>query len=170
MSTGIPKIMNFETKPFYWPHGASPRRVYPSATRSQNYDSVKRHRIQRRLCRPRRPTRRIQNPRRRVGVVRREQTLRILRRELRDAGCFEPVLWRQIGYMIFVVLAFGIGYITLLGDAAMVPRLAALLLIAAANVHAGFIAHEIGHGAVTRNRRAAGVTGLTHSKNQKAKK
>jgi len=83
----------------------------------------------------------------------------ILRRELRDAGCFEPVLWRQIGYMIFVVLAFGIGYITLLGDAAMGPRLAALLLIAAANVHAGFVAHEIGHGAVTRNRRAAVVTG-----------
>jgi fatty acid desaturase len=83
----------------------------------------------------------------------------MLRRELRDAGCFEPIRWRQVGYMIFVASAFGIGYVTLLGDVALGPRLAMLVLIAAANVHAGFVAHEIGHGAVTRNRRVAMVTG-----------
>ncbi len=83
----------------------------------------------------------------------------MLRRELRDAGCFEPIRWRQVGYMIFVVSAFGIGYVALLGDVALGPRLAMLVLIAAANVHAGFVAHEIGHGAVTRNRRVAMVTG-----------
>ena len=82
-----------------------------------------------------------------------------LHRELMDAGCFEPILWRQIGYMIFVFSAFGLGYLTLLSEAPLGPRLAALLLIAAANVHAGFVAHELGHGAVTRNRTLAGVIG-----------
>ena len=83
----------------------------------------------------------------------------LLHREVMDAGCFEPVRWRQIGYMIFVVSGFGLGYLTLLSDAAMGPRLAALVLIAAASVHAGFVAHEIGHGAVTRNRTLAVVVG-----------
>ncbi len=83
----------------------------------------------------------------------------MLHRQLRDAGCFEPVRARQFGYMVFVVSAFGLGYLTLLSDAAWGPRLAALVLIAAANVHAGFVAHEIGHGAVTRNRTLAMVIG-----------
>ena len=82
-----------------------------------------------------------------------------LHRELKAAGCFEPAHGSQIGYMILVVSAFGLGYFTLLGDAALGPRLAALLLIAAANVHAGFVAHEIGHGAFTRNRTLAAVVG-----------
>ena len=83
----------------------------------------------------------------------------MLHRELTDAGCFDAVPWRQAGYMLFVTLAFGLGYVTLLSDAALGPWLAALILIAAANVHAGFIAHEIGHGAVTRNRTLAMVIG-----------
>ena len=83
----------------------------------------------------------------------------VLRRELIDAGCFEPALWSQIGSMTFVVTTFGFGYLTLLGDPATGPRLAALALIAFASVHAGFVAHETGHGAVTRNRRAAVVIG-----------
>lgn len=80
---------------------------------------------------------------------------RMLRHELKDAGCFEPALWRQMGNMVFVVSAFGLGYLTLLGDPATGPRLAALVLIAFANVHAGFIAHDAGHRAVTRKRRIA---------------
>ena len=84
---------------------------------------------------------------------------RMLRRELKDAGCFEPALWHQIGNMVFVVSAFGLGYLTLLGDPDTGPRLAALVLIAFANVQAGFIAHEAGHGAVTRKRRVAAVIG-----------
>lgn len=84
---------------------------------------------------------------------------RMLRRELEEAGCFAPALWRQMGNMAFVVSAYGLGYLTLLGDPAMGTRLAALVLIAFANVQAGFIAHEAGHGAVTRKRRVAAVIG-----------
>lgn len=82
-----------------------------------------------------------------------------LHRELMDAGCFEPAPWSEIGSMIFVVSAFGLGYLALLGDPATVPRLAALALIAFASVQAGFIAHGTGHGTVTRNRWAAVVIG-----------
>ncbi len=84
---------------------------------------------------------------------------RMLCHELKDAGCFEPALWHQMGNMVFVVSAFGLGYLTLLGDPATGPPLAALVLIAFANVQAGFIAHEAGHGAVTRKRRVAAVIG-----------
>ena len=84
---------------------------------------------------------------------------RMLRHELEEAGCFEPALWRKLGNMAFVVSAYGLGYVTLLGDPATAPRLAALVLIAFANVQAGFVAHEAGHGAVTRKRRVAAVIG-----------
>ena len=88
-----------------------------------------------------------------------DDVYQMLRRELIDAGCFERALWSEIGSMIFVVSTFGFGYLILLGDPATGPRLAALALIAFASVHAGFVAHETGHGAVTRNRRAAVVIG-----------
>ena len=83
----------------------------------------------------------------------------MLHHELKDAGCFERALWSEIGSMIFVVSALGLGYLALLGDPATVPRLAALALIAFASVHAGYIAHGAGHGTVTRSRWAAVVIG-----------
>jgi len=79
-----------------------------------------------------------------------------LRRELKDeliaAGCFGPAPLRQITHMIIVLLVYGCAYAMLLSAPDMLPRIALLALLAFVSVQAGYIAHEAGHGAITRKR------------------
>lgn len=84
---------------------------------------------------------------------------RDLKSELRAAGCFAPAPLRQAAHMAAVLALFAAGYFVLLTGPGPGPRITALLLLAFASVQAGFIAHEAGHGAILRRRRAAAAIG-----------
>ena len=82
-----------------------------------------------------------------------------LRQLLRDAGCFKPALASQLTHMSLVLIAYAGGYVFLLTNPSIPAQLATLLMLAVANVQAGYIAHEAGHGAITRNTRLANFIG-----------
>ena len=84
---------------------------------------------------------------------------RALNAELDQAGCFRQAPWITLGFMVFVLTVYSACYVTLLLNPSAVIRISALLILAFACVHAGFIAHEAGYGAITRNRRTGAVVG-----------
>ncbi len=84
---------------------------------------------------------------------------RMLWSELERAGCFRPAPWFTLANAVLVVNMYAAGFTMLLVTNGIGFRLLALLLLAFANVHAGFLAHETGHGAITPNRRLASALG-----------
>lgn len=89
---------------------------------------------------------------------------RLLTAELSAAGCFQPATARAVGYAAFILAGYAAAYATLLTGPGATLRLAALLGAAFFSVQAGFMAHEAGHGALTRNRRLAALIGqLSHT-------
>jgi len=84
---------------------------------------------------------------------------RLLLGELNEAGCFRRAPARTAAYGAFIVAVYAAGYAALLTEPDFALRALALVLVAFANVHAGFLAHEIGHGAVTHDRRLAEAIG-----------
>ncbi len=82
-----------------------------------------------------------------------------LKKELRQAGCFDPVPWTNLRDMALVLSSYALGYTVLLLDSAVPYRLFALAVLTLATVHAGFIVHEAGHGIITRRRRLAQFIG-----------
>jgi fatty acid desaturase len=84
---------------------------------------------------------------------------RTLLAELARAGCFQPATARAVGFGAFVAAGYGAAYAALLTDPGLASRLLALAAAAFFSVQAGFIAHEAGHGALTRDRRLAGLIG-----------
>lgn len=79
--------------------------------------------------------------------------------ELSKAGCFRPATASSAIYGTLVLAAYAGGYATLLAGPGIAVRTAAILVLAFLSVHAGFIAHEAGHRALTRNRLAATCIG-----------
>lgn len=77
---------------------------------------------------------------------------RKLRQELKAADCFASARWQHLLHMLAVVALFGSGYALLLTHPDPALRIIALLMLAFGSVQAGFIAHEAGHGAITRKR------------------
>lgn len=77
---------------------------------------------------------------------------RQLKRDLTAAGCFEFAPWSTRRSMLLVVSVYAAGYSALLLSPDWVVRLPLLIVMACAQVHGGFIAHEALHGALTRNR------------------
>jgi len=71
---------------------------------------------------------------------------------LREAGCFTRAPIIQSLHMLLVVLLYGGAYGVLLQQPDMEVRLMTLLVLAFSSVQAGYIAHEAGHGAITRHR------------------
>lgn len=93
-----------------------------------------------------------------------DQLHRLLTAELSAAGCFRPATARAVGYAVFVVAGYAAAYAMLLTEPGGALRFAALIAAAFYSVQAGFLAHEAGHGALTRNRRLAGLIGqLSHT-------
>ena len=88
-----------------------------------------------------------------------EKLYRMLWGELEKAGCFRPAPWFTLANVVLVVTTYSIGFTVLLLTSGMGVRFFALLLLAFATMQAGFIAHEAGHGAITRNRRLASTYG-----------
>ena len=82
-----------------------------------------------------------------------------LREQLSMAGCFAPATIPQTFHMLLVILLYGSGYTALLLEPTIGLRLTALILLAFASVQAGYIAHEAGHGAITKNRRLVRLIG-----------
>jgi len=79
--------------------------------------------------------------------------------ELSSAGCFRPAPVRSAAFGAFILACYSAGYAILLADPGIGARLAAIALLAFFSVQAGFVAHEAGHGAFTRNRRLATLLG-----------
>ena len=84
---------------------------------------------------------------------------RLLLGELVEAGCFRRAPVRSALYGAFIIAVYAAGYAALLAGPAIGPRLLALAGLAFITVHAGFLSHELGHGAVTRDRRVAEAAG-----------
>lgn len=84
---------------------------------------------------------------------------RMLRRELQQAGCFEPVPWAYARDMALALAAFAAGFALLLTDPGWPVRVLALLLCGFASLEGGVIAHEAGHGNITRSPRLASAYG-----------
>ena len=80
---------------------------------------------------------------------------RQLRRQLEAAGCFDAAPVTHVLHMTLIVAGYATAYGLLLTQPQPWLRFAALLLLAFVSVQAGYIAHEAGHGAITRNRRLA---------------
>ncbi len=78
-----------------------------------------------------------------------------LRRLLQAAGCFDRTPWAHAAYIAAIATIGGAAFVALFFEPDPSIRLALVALAAFASVQAGFIAHEVGHGAVTGNRRLA---------------
>ena len=88
-----------------------------------------------------------------------DRQYRSLLAELSTAGCFRPARARSAVYGAFILAGYAAAYTTLLAGPGLAVRVLALAALAFLTVHAGFLAHEAGHGAITRNRHAIGWIG-----------
>ena len=89
---------------------------------------------------------------------------RMLITELSQAGCFRPATARCAAYGACIAACYTAAYLTLLADPAFGWRVLALAVAAFFSVQAGFIAHEAGHGAITRHSALATLIGhLCHT-------
>ena len=82
-----------------------------------------------------------------------------LRSRLHAAGCFAPAPLHHALHLLFVLVLYALAYGVLLCDPGWGVRLLALLAVAFGSVQAGFIAHEAGHGALTKRPWLAKVIG-----------
>jgi len=88
-----------------------------------------------------------------------ERLHRMLVAELSGAGCFRPAAARTAAYGAFILASYAAAYAALLTGPGVAARALAIFVLAFVSVHAGFIAHETGHGAITRDRRLAACIG-----------
>jgi fatty acid desaturase len=80
--------------------------------------------------------------------------------ELSAAGCFRRAPLHSIAYGAFILLTYAAAYGVLLSDPGFAARALCIVVLAALCMHGGFLSHEAGHGALTRNRRLATAVGL----------
>lgn len=92
-------------------------------------------------------------------VSRGDSLHRMLIAELSEAGCFRPAKARSAVHAALVLGGYVCAFAMLLTDPAVPVRAAAVVALAFLSVQAGFLAHEAGHGALTRNRRVAACIG-----------
>ena len=84
---------------------------------------------------------------------------RLLVGELSAAGCFKPAPLRSATFGAAIVAVYASAYALLLSAPALPLRLLAIATISFLCVQAAFLAHEAGHGALTRNRSLASLVG-----------
>lgn len=94
-----------------------------------------------------------------VGQLHGDRLYRMLRAELSDAGCFRRTTARNAVYGTFILAGYAGAYATLLAGPGLAVRALALAALAFLTVHAGVLAHEAGHGAITRDRLAVACIG-----------
>ena len=89
-----------------------------------------------------------------------DQKLRTkLRKQLLQAGCFKSAPVKHCLHMFGVVTLYAGGFTLFLLQPTVGIYLITLVVLAFANVQAGFIAHEAGHGAITKRRWLAKLIG-----------
>src|SRR2546426_8589924 len=76
-----------------------------------------------------------------------ERLHRMLVAELSGAGCFRPAAARTAAYGALILASYAAAYTALLTGPGVAARALAIFVLAFISVHAGFIAHEAGHGA-----------------------
>jgi fatty acid desaturase len=84
---------------------------------------------------------------------------RMLVAELSSAGCFRAATARSVVYGAFILAGYATAYAALLTDPGLAVRALAIVALAFFSVHAGFLAHEAVHGALTRDRGVAECVG-----------
>ena len=77
---------------------------------------------------------------------------RLLTAELAAAGCFRAAPLRCAAYAAFIIAGYAAAYTTLLCDPTLAARAIAIVAVAFFSMHAGFLAHEAGHGAISKVR------------------
>jgi fatty acid desaturase len=88
-----------------------------------------------------------------------ERLRRLLAAELSAAGCFRRAPARSAVFGAAILAGYAAAYAVLLSAPGWPLRLAAISALAFLSVQAGFLAHEAGHGALTSDRRVAGLVG-----------
>jgi fatty acid desaturase len=88
-----------------------------------------------------------------TDMMRGDRLHQMLLAELTEAGCFKQTTLLTSLYAALVVSGYAGAYAVLLRAPGLGVRLAAIAAVAFLTVHAGFIAHEAGHGAIARSRR-----------------
>ena len=88
-----------------------------------------------------------------------ERLHRMLVAELSAAGCFRPAAARSAACGAFILTCYAACYATLLTGPGVAARAAAIVALAFISMQAGFLSHEAGHGAITRDRRVADLLG-----------
>lgn len=84
---------------------------------------------------------------------------RLLFAEVSAAGCFRPATARTAGFATFILISYSAAYAVLLTAPGIALRMLAIGTLSFLSVQAGFLAHEAGHGAITRSRRLARCIG-----------
>jgi fatty acid desaturase len=82
-----------------------------------------------------------------------------LMHRLKDAGFFTPSPWRFTWRIAVFALAYLGAFAYLLTGPAVVGHVIACGIIGFAHVHGAFIAHDAGHGAITKNKLAVASIG-----------
>jgi len=82
-----------------------------------------------------------------------------LRIKLEEAGCFKPTPVYHSLHILALTALYTWAYLVLLTDSPLYIHILALILVAFTNVQSGLIAHEVGHGAVTKKKRLADLLG-----------
>jgi len=100
------------------------------------------------------------SPVERISAAEERRLHGLLVAELSAAGCFRRAPLHSIAYGTFILGTYAAAYGVLLTDPGLGARALALVALAALCMHGGFLAHEAGHGALTRNRRLATAVGL----------
>jgi fatty acid desaturase len=94
-----------------------------------------------------------------VARHRSDQLHHLLVKELSNAGCFRPAPLRSAAYGVLILAVYAAAYVALLADPGPAGRALAIVALAFISVHAGFLAHEAVHGALSRNRLVTGLVG-----------
>src|SRR6185503_11450168 len=89
----------------------------------------------------------------------RQSLHRLLQEDLSAAGCFRRAPLRSAAYGAAIVSGYAGAYALLLASPPLPLRLLAIVALAYLCVQAAFLAHEAGHGAITRDRRIAAAIG-----------
>lgn len=92
-------------------------------------------------------------------ALRRDPQYRELMRRLKDIGFFEASPWSFIWRSIVFGAAYIGAFVYLLSGPGICGQIIACCVIGFAHVQGNFVAHDAGHGAVTKNKLVVGILG-----------
>ena len=100
------------------------------------------------------------NPPNLSGPLHQDVRYKELAKLLSEAGCFVPAHLKYAVRIAWITGAVMIAFVVLLFAPSWPPRLALIALLSICCVQASFVAHDVGDGALTKNKRVS--SGLRH--------